>query len=100
MQAFVVHICEDALAEAAAMADENDASALDRAAAALEKDALAVGLGTLPVAVLPHPATAAVMRINPNARFMICLPFRPPLQRSGPEWRRGNRGNGVRKAPI
>src|SRR5689334_2135418 len=35
---------------AAAAADENDASALDRTAAALEKDALAAGLGTPPVA--------------------------------------------------
>jgi len=41
----------DAVLEAAAAAaDENDASELDRTAAALEKDALAAGLGTPPVA--------------------------------------------------
>ena len=41
----------DAVLEAAAAAaDENDASELDRTATALEKDALAAGLGTPPVA--------------------------------------------------
>jgi hypothetical protein len=64
MHAFVVHGALAALDAAAAVADENEASALDRAAAALEKDADASGLGVGPVLVLAdelaQPAAARI----------------------------------------